>query len=203
MASTAKLVSRLPVSYVTSIGRIITRWAGVEWELQRIVYMLLNVNAKQGRLAAKVPRAGECANLIKQLAKLRGIYLSAKDVSYLHSRLSDCVEWRDRLAHGVWIRPHKTRRLLLQVTKGAWNDPRGESRSRKILPEGMQVTIGQLRALTRDIELVGTEAHDLYLNLRLLLRTSQEKHEPLLGYPSSLDTSPQQKPKHQPSSSQE
>ena len=49
---------KLPISHTTEIGRIITRWAFLEWLLRQIAYLLLDLNPKAGRLAVRDPRAG-------------------------------------------------------------------------------------------------------------------------------------------------
>ena len=48
---------KLPVAYSTEIGRIITRWAWLEWELKRVAYTILEIGPKEGRLSVREPRA--------------------------------------------------------------------------------------------------------------------------------------------------
>ena len=68
----------LPVAYSTEIGRIITRWARLEWELKRIAYTILQIGPKEGRLSVREPRAHEHLTMIEDLMRVRGLDLPPK-----------------------------------------------------------------------------------------------------------------------------
>ena len=64
---TFPVIKRLPTNYYTHIGRVVSRWAYLEWKLRRIVYALLQVGPKHGRIAVREPRVVDCIVMIEDL----------------------------------------------------------------------------------------------------------------------------------------
>lgn len=142
-----KVRRRLPTAHCTQIGRIVTRWAFLEWQLKNVAYVLLNVGPKEGRLAVREPRATDYVTMLEDLIRVRGI-----NVPFAFKKYKDFLEilvnHRDRLAHGIWLKHPGFNEPVLQLTKGKWNpDPQNPKRKTKriIEPEGALIRLKELR----------------------------------------------------------
>lgn len=62
---------RLPTKYSTAIGRMITRFAALESALRNLIYALLELDPKMGRVAVRNPRIEESFTMIRDLMGLR------------------------------------------------------------------------------------------------------------------------------------
>ena len=125
---------RLPVSYSTEIGRIITRWAFLEFRLKETAYMLLGVDPKVGRIAIREPRITDYIDMIQDLMHLKSITATA-DLKKLRKSLEKIQSFRDKLAHGIWMKHDTTKLPVLQVVKGSYiSNPEGKKTKAKIDP---------------------------------------------------------------------
>jgi hypothetical protein len=98
------------------IGRVITRHAYLEWRLSKIIYALLSVGPKEGRLAVREPRATDRLVLIRDLVHLKGLEIRA-DLDLLAEAIDSVTRQRDQLAHGIWLRDSATQTFFLRLTK--------------------------------------------------------------------------------------
>ena len=168
---------RLPVSYSTEIGRIITRWAFLEWRLRRVVNLLLDIGPKEGRLAVRAGRIDDYVTMIEELMKLKGITVQT-DMAHLHSGLTQ-LEWnRDLLAHSVWVKHPATKTPMVQVLKGKWVHPSKPKTKRKVDPQGEPITLQQLRANTKSIAGAILTIHALYEEISRQLPLPRKSSEP-------------------------
>lgn len=137
---------RLPRNYSTEIGRVIARWALFESRLRALAYLLLDVSPERGRVAVRGGRVADYLTMLEDLMVLRGVAVTVK-TSALKRPLSEVEAFRDRLAHGVWLRHPRTRTPVLQVTKGDLPDsPAGKA------VQASAVTLGDLRRYVRTID---------------------------------------------------
>jgi hypothetical protein len=150
---------KLPVAYSTAIGRIITRWAWLEWELRGVIYTLLNIGPKEGRLSVRAARASEYNTMIQDLMHVRRVSLSPHLKSGLKSAkdaISHHGDLRNALAHGIWIKRDETPLPVLQVVGGdlfrqlKYPEPLPKS---KIEPRALAFELPALKAISNDIEL--------------------------------------------------
>jgi hypothetical protein len=142
---------RLPTAYATEIGRIITRYAFLEHHLRAIAYGLLSVSVKQGRIAVRDPRAADYITMFEDLIALEG--LAGLDIATLKKRLIKLEGNRDLLAHGMWVKHGATRTPVVQGVRGRYNDPvTGERMNAKADPRAWEISIAELKALTRLID---------------------------------------------------
>lgn len=142
---------RLPVAYSTEIGRIMTRWAFIEWQLQQITYRVVGVDQKIGRLAIREPRTDSHVTMIADVMKRRRITVST-DLTKLSVGLIQIKNFRDAIAHGIWIKHPSTKLPMLQYTKGKWSLPAMPKTKRVVEPQGVPVTIEKLREFVKSIE---------------------------------------------------
>ena len=142
---------RLPVSYSTEIGRIITRWAFIELCLARAVYALMSVDQKIGRLTLRNCRADEYVILIEDLINLRGLTTNA-NLKLLKDRLKKLEDCRNLLAHAVWMKHRKSKVPVIQWTKGSYQSAKQQKVKRKITPQPIKFTLQQLRDTVQHID---------------------------------------------------
>ena len=107
---------RLPTAYSTEIGKIISRWAYVEWRLKSIVYVLLMIDPKQGRVVVPQASAVGAFQMVQELLPLRGIKPSL-DLKAIKEQLENIEEFRNAVAHGVWLKHDQTVLPTLQITR--------------------------------------------------------------------------------------
>lgn len=143
---------RLPVAYNTEIGRIITRWAFLEWRLRETTYTLLQVGHKQGRIAIREPRIVDHITMIEDLMRVQAV-TTQLDLKAFRSSLRDMESFRDRLAHGVWVKHTDTNTPVLQVVKGSYQDGavKGPIKAR-LYPRAVTITLQNLKDLVGGIE---------------------------------------------------
>jgi hypothetical protein len=143
---------RLPISYSTEIGRIITRWAFLEYRLKETAYMLLDIDPKIGRIAVREPRTYEYVDMIQDLMSLRSLTTTV-DLKKLRKTIEDIQSFRDKLAHGIWAKHDATNLPVLQITKGSYTLTPGEQKTKaRIDPFALVVQFKDLRAARRNIE---------------------------------------------------
>lgn len=137
--------ARLPVSYSTEIGRIIVRWALVEWHLKRLAYDILQISPKAGRVAVQEPRVEDYITMLQDLLALRKIRLDI-DWKLLRKELGEIASFRNKLAHGIWVKHPGTKTPVLQETKGKHpNEPDATQRKARINPKALRVTLANLK----------------------------------------------------------
>ncbi len=171
---------KLPISHTTEIGRIITRWAFLEWLLRQIAYLLLGLNPKAGRLAVRDPRATDCVTMIEDLVHVNGLKIRV-EWKLLRRGLDDLSKHRHRLAHGVWLKIPGQRSPCLQIVKDTWQpNPNKPSIKAKIDPISVPVTASDLHSVTRAIESAIRELQKLAGVIDAALRALREIPDELL-----------------------
>lgn len=142
----------LPSDYLTALGRVVVRWSFVERQLMNIVYLLLGVSKKHGRVAVREPRADECMSMIQQLMQLENVKVSSVDLDITSKVLAKLKSTRDTLAHGLWLQ-EPSGKVLIQVTSGTSRpDPKAPKVSKRVNPHGMEVTPSDLEMLAEQIK---------------------------------------------------
>jgi hypothetical protein len=132
---------RLPTSYHAAIGRTVVRFAILESTWRRLVYDLLELDPKFGRVAVRSPRASDAFAMIQDLMSLRG-FKAETDPKTLGKMCKDLEEFRDKIAHGVWVKHEKSNLPTLQVTAGSYPSTKGgESVKARIDPVAFNVSL--------------------------------------------------------------
>lgn len=174
----------LPSDIAASLGRMISRFSLLEAILARILYQLVGVDPKRGRVAVGAPRVGDYPKRMQQLAEVIGIDLSPFPWNAYKKTLDNLKEQRDVFAHSVWLVDVETKKYLIQDTSGNWPaPPNTKPLSRKIVPEGRNVTPSDLRKLRADVDKAIQEAKAL----ARFVRYSLQVHATRLGAASPQD----------------
>ena len=173
------LVTDLPSEYSLEIGKIAVHWAHVEWRLRQIMYLILDVTPPVGRIALREAKEPEYLNMIVELMDLGGMTISG-EVKELRADLDNWGRWRNRLAHGVWVKHPDTGELMVQATTGQWDKGKlapGEKLSRKILTEAITVTADFLKEIDGEIVSLGASLEDFWNGLSAYFQSLHGKSQ--------------------------
>ena len=168
---------RLPTNYYTHIGRLISRWAYIEWRLRRITYSLLQLDQKRGRVAIRDPRVEDHITMIEDLIYLEGLDVQIR-IGQWKQPLKELEGWRDKLSHGIWVSRPETRAPVLQNTKGVLpNEAHPHARKARINPQGVIVEIANFKNWEQTLTRAG-EALDQLSRQIDAQRALQGTHQP-------------------------
>lgn len=170
------VVKRLPPALSKEIGRVIHRYALVESNYKALVYSMLGIGPKLGRIGARETRGKEYPEMIYDIAEIRGLEPNKRWFDDLRNKTEYIASRRDTLAHGIWVRDREQKKLLLRVTRGSWlPDPRKGKKKRKIIPEGIPFGPKECRVLLADINEVLKLQREIYRAIGATMRASPDK----------------------------
>jgi len=138
---TSPVVAVIDDHYALLVGKVISLYAYEEWMLRDMVYRLLHIGPKQGRLSVRDCRAKDYPELISTLIDLANVAVKY-DFDALTKLLDEAETNRNMLAHSVWLKgDHDAAPLHIQVTKGSWpKQPYKPKVSKRVNPEGREMT---------------------------------------------------------------
>ena len=166
---------RLPTKYSTDIGRIITRWAFLEWRLRDTAYTLLDISQPAGRLFVIEPRANEYLTRILDLMNLNKMKTGV-DTVRLKKNLKELLEHRNNFAHGIWLKHTETNLPTLQIVKGEFPPLPGHKKVKaKIEPVSMAVPHQVLKNILKGIEWSTAQINRLRREIKEQLPPLQDK----------------------------
>ena len=142
---------RLPVSYSTEIGRLMTRYAFLEWRLRELVYDLLEVSPKEGRIAVGGTRATDYLAKALDLIELKKLHVTP-DLKKLRTPLRNLQSYRGAIAHGVSLRDPNSDVPTLQWLKGEYEaSETGEKKKARFDPASRPLKLTELRRMVTAI----------------------------------------------------
>jgi hypothetical protein len=110
-----------------------------------MIYDILPIGPKEGRIAVKEPSAEERFTIITDLLNLKGINLTV-DIKYLRKEIKYIADRRNEIVHGTWL--DNGDEILLRLTKGDRQPaPNTQSKKRKIYPEAVRFGPEELKHL--------------------------------------------------------
>lgn len=166
----------VPASINREIGRIIVRWAFVEFCLQKIVWRLVGVDDAVGRLAIRDPRATDRIDMIVDLAALHSIKIDKAQIREFREQVNYGQIHRDILAHGLWGKyPDGSLRVVRSTGQHPKNIKQVPHRSRRVAPSALTVTVEQLRDAIEKIDWIIKYALELEVVIKKLLEASPKK----------------------------
>ena len=166
---------RLPVSYSTEIGRIITRWAILEWRLRETAYLLLDLDPKLGRLAVREPRVTDYVTMIEDICRVTDIPVTTnfKDTRKL---LTEYKGYRDAIAHGIWLKHSETKAPTLQVIAGSYPVETGGGKVKaRIHPQAVAMDLPTLKQIRKAIEIMVVRIERLRGQVQVTLDARRQK----------------------------
>ena len=166
---------RLPVAYSTEIGRIITRCAYLEHCMQELVFVLLHLHPKAGRLAVRRPRQTDYFEMLIDLIKLRNLK-SSSNLNKTASAIKKAYQLRDALAHSIWIKHDQTDTPVLQYLSGSYVPiPGAKKVKRRIDPDAMEISLETLRKNRKNIEVISKTIQKIKAEVAIQLKTLPQK----------------------------
>lgn len=168
----------LPQGKAASIGRTLMRYAYLEWRLAYIVYRLLGISIKQGRVAVKLPQSRACINIIEDLLAFLGV-ITNFNFRQLGKKLEAAERARNVLAHSVYQVDGKT--ILVQVVRGSWElDQEFEPVKRVLQPESKVLDVAFLSMQRRLVEhaIMATEELAEFVEKTLAELNDKRRTEP-------------------------
>jgi len=140
----------LPQGFSREIGRIVVHWAFLEHYVQRIVWLLLKVDAKRGRVAVRDASMERRIEMIVDLAGIEGIKLETLDK--FPSQTKEAGRRRNLVAHGLWLEVDGSW-YVQDITGVHPQDIKGLlSHKRRIEPGSKKMDMETLRGITAEIE---------------------------------------------------
>jgi len=144
----------LPTALAAAVGQLIAREAYIEWLLGQVMYDLMEISIKQGRVIMKYPRPGQYIAAIRDLYDFHGITpaLSLEDLS---RKLDVADRARNVLTRSVYMRSNGKGPVM--IVRSPWDPgPGGESQ-----PEAQELDDEFLARCRKHIEAAVTAAEKL------------------------------------------
>lgn len=158
------------------IGKVVIRWAHLEYLIQSFIWELAGVDERVGRLAIREPRVSDRMDLVYDLAELLGAKVDTKQGTAFKNRLNELSGKRDLIAHGIWTKTPKDKTWRVILTRGTHRpDADVPHRKRKISPEALKADPDGLRKLADQMEEMAKNFRTLRGMLRETLKASAEK----------------------------
>ncbi len=146
-AALEPLTQPLPASIAASIGTTLARHAYLDWVLGQVMYSLMEISIKQGRVILKLPRPRQYIAAVRELFEFHGV-----DGDYpfepLARRLEAAERVRALLTRSAYMRDTGSRTLRIQLARALWDPgPGGETQ-----PESQVVDRAFLAARRKEVE---------------------------------------------------
>ena len=170
LASSLEPVTKaLPAAVAGTIGQIVAREAYLEWVLGQVMYSLMEISIKQGRVILKFPRPGQYVAAIRDLYDFHGIE-AAVSLEDLSRKLDVADRTRNVLTRSVYMRgTGKGHELVL--ARSPWDPgPGGESQ-----PETQVVDDDFLDQCRKQVEAAVAAAEKFQATTNDLLRKLHER----------------------------
>ena len=120
LASSLEPVTKsLPAALAGLIGQVVARQAYLEWVLGQVMYDLMEISIKQGRVILKFPRPGQYIAAIRDLYDFHGITpgMSLEDLS---RKLDVADRTRNVLTRSVYMRS-RGRGAEIVIARSPWD----------------------------------------------------------------------------------
>jgi hypothetical protein len=146
-AALEPLASDLPEELAAGIGATVARHAYLDWLLGQVMYDLMEISIKQGRVIMKLPRPKVYVAAVKELFEFHG--LEAKyDFDALARKLerADCA--CRELTRSVYMRDTSRDALSVQLVRSPWDSGPGGD----LQPEAQVVDARFLAAKRKEVD---------------------------------------------------
>lgn len=163
------LTQPLPNAIAASIGATLVRHAYLDWVLGQVMYSLMEISIRQGRVILKMPRPRQYIAAMDDLFRFHGLDMDY-DFEQLARRLEAAERSRAVLMRSTYMRDTASRTLRIQVARALWDPgPGGEAQ-----PEAQVVDRRFLAARRKDVEQAIRGAERLRALTDKLLRALHE-----------------------------
>ena len=136
----APVAEALPPGIAASIGRMIARHSYLDWMLANVLYALLSISIKQGRVAVRIPPPRLYITTVFDLLAYQRLHL-AFNLAALERKLVAADQARNMLGHSVFARDERSGKLFVYLVSGTWDVAQAlEAGRRGLMSEKIEVT---------------------------------------------------------------
>ena len=168
----APIAAPLPATVAAAIGNAIARHSYLDWVLGQVLYSLMEISAKQGRVVVRPPKPAEYVRAVCDLYAF--LKLETRfDVDGLARRLERADAARHVLARCVYMRDLEGSDRGIRLGLGPWASSHEAAKS--IAIEGARVDRAFLAKRRGEIEDAITRAERLQSTTDRLLRALHER----------------------------
>jgi hypothetical protein len=163
------LTQPLPASLAAAIGNVLARHAYLDWVLGQVMYSLMEISIKQGRVILKLPRPRQYIAAVRDLFEFHRI---GADYNFeqLAKRLETAERVRALLTRSTYMRDTGSRTPRIQLARALWDPgPGGEMQ-----PEAQVVDRAFLAARRKEVEAAISSAEKLRALINRQLRAMHE-----------------------------
>jgi hypothetical protein len=168
-AALEPVAKELPADITASVGATIARHAYLDWLLGQVMYSLMEISIKQGRVIMKLPRPRVYIAAVKELYEFHGLK-SDFDFENLAQKLeaADCT--RRELTRSIFMRDTDSKTVKIHIVRSPWDPgPGGETQ-----PESQELDSKLLARKRKDVDDAVAAAENLQAATDKLLRTAHE-----------------------------
>lgn len=164
------LDSGLPEDYAAAIGVTIARHAYLDWALGQVMYDLLEISIKQGRVIMKLPRPRVFIAAVTELFEFHGL-ATKYDFEALARKLeaADCAV--RELTRSTYMRDTAAKKLAIHLVRSPWDPGPGGD----IQPEAQLVDAKFLATKRKEVDEAVAAAEKLRAITDKLLRESHAR----------------------------
>jgi len=169
-AALEPLTHSLPTEIAAGVGSIVQRHAYLDWLLGQVMYDLMEISIKQGRVIMKLPRPRVYVTAVKELFEFHGLE-PRFDFDDLAARLEAADSTVRELARSIYMRDTDSASLNVHLVRSPWDPgPGGE-----LQPESQRVDARFLSGKRKAVEDAVKAAEKLRALTDKMLRDSHRK----------------------------
>lgn len=165
-AALEPLAKPLPAEIAAAVGHIVQRHAYLDWLLGQVMYDLMEISIKQGRVIMKLPRPRVYATAVRELFEFHGL-----DTRYDFEVLVRALELADCAAREVTRSIYMHDGDAVFVVRSPWDPGPGGD----VQPESQRVDARFLAAKRKEVEDAVKAAEKLRAVTDKMLRDSHRK----------------------------
>ena len=173
-AALEPLTQPLPAEIAVGVGSIIQRHTYLDWLLGQVMYDLMEISVKQGRVIMKLPRPRVYIAAVKELFEFHGL-APRYDFDGLARRLEAADSTVRELVRSIYMRDTDSASVSVHLARSPWDPgPGGE-----LQPESQPVDARFLAAKRKEVEKAVKAAEKLRaLTDKLLLDSHKRRSRP-------------------------
>jgi hypothetical protein len=169
-AALEPLAEELPEAFAASIGATIARHTYLDWVLGQVMYSLMEISIKQGRVILKLPRPRQYIAAVQDLFEFHRIE-SEYNFEQLARRLEAAERVRALLTRSTYMREMGAREPRIHLARALWDPgPGGETQ-----PESQRVDRAFLAARRKEVDAAIASAERLRSLIDRELRALHER----------------------------
>jgi hypothetical protein len=119
-AALEPLAGALPADIAASVGASIARHAYLDWVLGQVMYSLMEISIKQGRVIMKLPRPRVYIAAVRELFEFHGLKTKF-DFDELAQKLEAADRTRRELTRSVYMHDPDSKESAVHLARSHWD----------------------------------------------------------------------------------